>query len=187
MNKAVFFDRDGTIARDVNYCRRPEDFFLFPETPGVMKALREHGYKIIIITNQSGVGRGYFDEATLEIIHAKMKAELERGGAYIDGVYYCPHHPDDDCACRKPKPELILRAAGDFGIDLKSSFMVGDQAKDVESGKAAGCRTILINQHSADSNKSIIADAVVSSLPDIINIILKRPERVRSKAKSLAR
>jgi histidinol-phosphate phosphatase family protein len=187
MNKAVFFDRDGTIARDVHFCRRPEDFSLFPETPAVMKTLRRHGFKVIIITNQSGIGRGYFDEATLEIIHEKMKADLAREGARLDGVYYCPHHPDDNCACRKPKPALILHAAADLDIDLKSSFMVGDQLKDVVSGQAAGCNTILIGRPEAGSKGAAVPGAIVSGLTDIIDIILKWPEHSRNKAGSLAR
>ncbi len=187
MNKAVFFDRDGTIARDVNYCRRPEDFYLFPETAGVLKTLRGHGFKVIIITNQSGVGRGYFDEVKLKKIHAKMEAELDREGARVDGIYYCPHHPDNGCSCRKPKPGLILQAAADLDIDLKSSFMVGDQPRDIATGKAAGCRTILIRHPEAGNDTASIPDAYVNNLAGITDIILKWPERKQDRARSLAR
>ena len=114
MNRAVFLDRDGTIAKDVHYCRRPEDFVLFTDAAGVIKLLNNRGFKVIIITNQSGIAHGYLSEETLGEIHKKMKEELGREGARIDGIYYCPHHPDANCGCRKPKPSLILQATRDF-------------------------------------------------------------------------
>lgn len=144
MNKAVFLDRDGTIAEDVNYCRRPEDFHLFPWTPKAIRLLNEAGFKVIIITNQSGIARGYFTEETLARIHEKMLKELTEQGARIDGVYYCPHHPDDNCECRKPKTALFHRAAKDFNLDFKNSWVVGDSWRDVEAGKRIGAKTILL-------------------------------------------
>lgn len=143
-DRAVFLDRDGTMARDVNYCRRPEDFELFPFTAKAIKRLRKHGFKIIVITNQSGVGRGYFSEETLAQIHEKMKRELAKGGTGVDAIYYCPHHPDDDCNCRKPRPGLALQAARDFDIDLSRSFVIGDLEMDIGLGKAIGAGTILV-------------------------------------------
>jgi histidinol-phosphate phosphatase family protein len=155
VERAVFLDRDGTMARDVNYCSSPDDFELFPETPKAVKALKEHGFKVIVITNQSGIARGYFTEETLHRIHDKMLAELAQAGAHIDGIYYCPHHPDDNCQCRKPKPELALRAAKDFNIDLSSSFVVGDLEMDIGLGKAIGSRTVLLSQQLRSSNNSL--------------------------------
>jgi histidinol-phosphate phosphatase family protein len=184
MNRAIFFDRDGTIAVDVQYCRRPEDFKLFAETPKVIRALNKQGFKVIIVTNQSGISRGYFDESTLEKIHKKMKADLARKGAHIDGIYYCPHHPDDNCSCRKPKPALILQAAADCDIDLENSFVVGDLPKDIDLGKAAGCHTILINQSDTDSYKSSVPDVIVASISNIPNIVLKWPEIMKNRVKN---
>ncbi|MCH8863999.1 MAG: D-glycero-beta-D-manno-heptose 1,7-bisphosphate 7-phosphatase [Chloroflexi bacterium] len=145
-NRAVFLDRDGTMARDVSYCSRPEDFELFPGTARAVKRFPELGFKVIVVTNQSGIGRGYFSEETLAEIHDKMKKSLAEEGAHVDGIYYCPHHPDDNCDCRKPRPGMILRAAQDHDIDLKQSFVIGDFQSDIELGKAAVGKTILISQ-----------------------------------------
>jgi len=142
--RAVFLDRDGTMNRDVPYCRRPEDFELFPNTARAIKRLNESGYKVIIITNQSGVARGYFTEETLARIHQKMLDQLAEGDAHIDGIYYCPHHPDDNCDCRKPKPKMVLQAAQEHDIDLHESFMVGDKPLDIQLGQNVGCRTVLV-------------------------------------------
>jgi histidinol-phosphate phosphatase family protein len=130
--------------RDVPYCRRPEDFELFPNTARAVKRLNESGYKVIIITNQSGVARGYFTEETLARIHRKMLNQLAEGDARIDGIYYCPHHPDDNCDCRKPKPKMVLQAAQEHDIDLQRSFMVGDKPLDIQLGQNVGCRTVLV-------------------------------------------
>jgi histidinol-phosphate phosphatase family protein len=143
-NRAVFLDRDGTLARDDGYCRRPEDFHLFPDAPKAVKLLNEHGFKIVVVTNQSGIARGIFTGETLEQIHKKMRDGLERGGAKVDSIYFCPHHPDDNCECRKPGTGLFRQAAKELDIDFKQSYMVGDMAKDIEAGKALGCRTIFV-------------------------------------------
>jgi histidinol-phosphate phosphatase family protein len=173
MNRAVFLDRDGTIARDVHYCRRPEDFVLYPNAAKVIRLLNNHGFKIIIITNQSGIAHGYFSEETLGEIHKKMRSELGREGARVDGIYYCPHHPDDNCECRKPRPSLILQATRDFNIDLKHSFVVGDLQKDIELGKAVGCRTILLSHLPLESSSNLVPDAIVSDLMALPDIIFK--------------
>lgn len=143
-NRAVFLDRDGTMAPDVNYCRRPEDFELFPDVPGAIRELNENGFKIVVVTNQSGIARGFFSEETLALIHQKMKDELEASGAGIDAIYYCPHHPDEHCKCRKPGTELFEKAAKELNIEFSSSYVIGDSEKDINAGKAFGCKTILI-------------------------------------------
>jgi len=173
MNRAVFLDRDGTIAKDVHYCRRPEDFVLFTDAARVIKLLNNRGFKVIIITNQSGIAHGYLSEETLGEIHKKMKEELGREGARIDGIYYCPHHPDANCGCRKPKPSLILQATRDFNIDLKHSFVVGDRQKDIELGKAVGCRTILVGALPLTNHKRAVPDAIVSDLAALPDTIFK--------------
>lgn len=143
-HRTVFLDRDGTIARDVHYCRRVEDFEILPTVPQAIRLLNENGFKVVVITNQSGIARGYFTEETLLLIHQKMQEELARCNARVDAIYFCPHHPDEGCLCRKPKPALLLRAAVEVNIDLTLSYMVGDGQMDVQAGKAAGCKTVLM-------------------------------------------
>jgi D-glycero-D-manno-heptose 1,7-bisphosphate phosphatase len=169
MNKCVFLDRDGTIARDVPYCSAPEQFELLPGAGEGIRLFNTFGFKVILITNQSGVGRGYFSEEILGLIHEKMKAKLANFGAHIDAIYYCPHHPDENCDCRKPKPKLIRLAAKDFDIDLGRSYLIGDSAKDIEAGKAAGCKTILIgNMDIANTPKP---DYAVANLLEAAKIL----------------
>ena len=167
-DRAVFLDRDGTIARDIHYCSCPEDFELFPDTAKAIKLLNEHGFKVIVVTNQSGIARGYFTEETLAKIHQKMKDELAKEGAFIDAIYYCPHHPDDGCDCRKPKPKLMLRAAREHNINLKHSFVVGDLQMDAELGRAVGCKTVLISEDEATGT-----DAVAPDLLEAVHTILR--------------
>jgi len=187
INRAVFLDRDGTLARDMHYCRHPEDFELFADAARVIKTINDHGFKVIIITNQSVIGRGYLSEETLREIHKKMKEELGRDGARVDGIYYCPHHPDANCGCRKPKPSLILQAARDFDIDLKHSFVVGDRQKDVELGKAVGCRTILISALPVTNHKGAVPDAIVSDVSALPNTIFKLQNNTEEVAASTER
>lgn len=137
-------DRDGTVCREVNYLSRPEDLVLFPFTSKSIRILNENDFLVIIITNQSGIGRGFIKESVLEEIHAKLKRELEPENAVLDAIYYCPHVPGDNCVCRKPRIGLIERACSEFGIDLANSWMVGDKAIDVETGYNSGCRTALV-------------------------------------------
>lgn len=171
-NKAVFLDRDGTMAKDVYYCSRPEDFQLFPNTPKAVKLLNEHDFKVIVITNQSGIARGYFTRETLAKIHRKMKKELAKEGAWVDAIYHCPHHPDDNCNCRKPKPKLVLQAAKDFDIDLRCSFVVGDLQMDVELGSAVGCQTVLVGT-AALANDGTKPDTVVLNILEAARAILR--------------
>lgn len=144
-NRAAFLDRDGTIAKDVHYCRRIEDFEIFPGVDEAIRLLNENRFKVIIVTNQSGVARGYFTEEILAQIHRKMIQELSQHEAHLDAIYYCPHHPDENCECRKPKPKLIIDAAKEFGISLEQSYVVGDMTMDIKAGKLAGCKTVLLN------------------------------------------
>jgi histidinol-phosphate phosphatase family protein len=143
-NRAVFLDRDGTLAPDVNYCRRPADFNLFTDVPQAVKTLNDTGLKVIVITNQSGIARGYFSEETLAEIHDKMLNELKQTGAHIDAIYYCPHHPDDKCECRKPGTALFQKAADDLDVDLAQSFVIGDRDIDIKAGEAIGSKTLLV-------------------------------------------
>ena len=182
-NKAVFLDRDGTISRDVPYCSRPEDFELLPMVAEAIGLLNDHGFKVIVVTNQSGVGRGYFTEEILGKIHQKMLDELTKGSAFIDAIYYCPHHPDDNCGCRKPKPALILQAARDLNIDLQKSFFIGDSDLDVDAGKMAGCYTIRINAGPVLLTTEQVADFVCPDLYSGVQWIMAQAGISRSSEK----
>ena len=160
------------MAKDVCYCSRPEDFELLPNTGKAIKLLNEHGFKVIVITNQSGIARGYFTEEMLAKVHEKMKDELAREEAWVDAIYYCPHRPEDNCQCRKPKPKLALQAAKDYDIELKDSLVVGDLQMDVDLGRAIGCRTILIGAAPPVNSEAAKSDVVVSDLLSAAQIIV---------------
>lgn len=153
--KAVFLDRDGTINKYVGFLTDIEDFKLLEGVAEAIRLINKSGYLAIIITNQPVIARGEIDENYLKKIHCKMETLLGKEGAYIDAVYYCPHHPDKgyageipelktDCDCRKPKPGLFIQASEDFNINLEESWMVGDSKNDILAGSAAGCKTVLI-------------------------------------------
>lgn len=141
---AVFLDRDGTIAKDVNYCCRLEDFEILPTAPEAIRLLNESSIEVVVITNQSGIARGYFTEEVLSQIHETMRAELASKGAHVAAVLYCPHHPDERCACRKPGTALFYQAMRDLGVDFSLSYVVGDRDIDILAGKELGCRTVLV-------------------------------------------
>ncbi|MGB9612601.1 MAG: D-glycero-beta-D-manno-heptose 1,7-bisphosphate 7-phosphatase [Candidatus Margulisiibacteriota bacterium] len=151
MHKAVFLDRDGTIVEDVGYLNRPDQIKFIPGAIKAIKMLNQAGYKVVVISNQAGVAKGLITEDMLQTIDKVLHKFILNGGAHLDGVYYCPHHPEEGvypyrqaCECRKPHPGLIKRAHRDLNIDLSSSFMVGDKATDIEAGKNAGTKTILV-------------------------------------------
>ncbi len=146
MRKCVFIDRDDTVAKNVPYCDSPDKFHLFPGIPEQIRRLNEAGYLVIMITNQSGINRGYFTEETLKAIHDKMNREIEAAGGHLDAIYYCPHRPDENCACRKPNTLNGERAVKDFDIDVAQSYMIGDTDMDVGFGERLGCRTIKVGE-----------------------------------------
>lgn len=127
LHRALFIDRDGTINRDCPYCIEPDDLVLYEDTVRLMKQYRKNGYLIIVVTNQSGIARGYFTEEQLEKFHERMIEELKKRDVEIDDIYYCPHHPDENCNCRKPKTGMIDKAVKDHDILLSQSIMVGDR------------------------------------------------------------
>ncbi len=153
MRPAVFLDRDGTIAEDVHYCRRPEDLHLLPLAAEAIALLNQAGLPVVVATNQSGIARGYFTWGTLEATHARMHAGLAAAGAHVDAVYLCPHHPDDGCECRKPRPGLLRRAAADLDLDLARSYFVGDRAMDILVARACGCKAILVDTGPPDARE----------------------------------
>jgi D-glycero-D-manno-heptose 1,7-bisphosphate phosphatase len=138
---AVFVDRDGTLIEEVNFLSRVEDLRIFPFTSDALKLLKDKGFLVIVVTNQSGIGRGKFDEKTMHSIHERIQEELSDS---IDGFYYCPHLPDDGCECRKPGLGMIRAAAADFEIDLEASWMIGDKSLDMKTGRNANIRTALV-------------------------------------------
>lgn len=166
--KAIFLDRDGTINKYVGFLRNSDDFELIEGVSEAIKIINESGYLAIVVTNQPVIARGEVTWDELHEIHKKMETLLGKDGAYIDGMYICPHHPDKgfegerpeyklDCDCRKPKPGLLLQAAKDFNIDLNESYMLGDSERDVEAGKHAGCKdSFIIETNGKNSLLSII-------------------------------
>lgn len=143
-NRAVFVDRDGTLNINIEYLSDPEKYRLYPGVAEGLRLLKDAGFLIVVITNQSGIGRGLFDMVTLEKIHERMRTALASEGASIDAIYYCPHHPQDRCACRKPGTELFERAIKDLHIDPGRSFVIGDMRMDVAAGHKIGARTALV-------------------------------------------
>ena len=144
LRPGVFLDRDGTLAEEVGYLNHVSRFRMFPFVAGAVRRLNEAGIPVIVVTNQSGVGRGYFPESLVYEVHALMNRQLAEAGARIDAVYFCPHTSADGCVCRKPKTGMLERAAQEHGIDVKRSFVVGDRYGDIELARNAGARSVLV-------------------------------------------
>ena len=170
LRKAAFLDRDGTVTKSVAYyLTKPSQVELEEGAAEAIHLLRRNGYLIVLITNQAGIARGLLTEEDLAAVNDEMLKQLAAQSVPVDGMYYCPHHPEGfidryaiECECRKPKPGLLLRAARDLGIDLKSSVMIGDAERDVLAGMAAGCTTFLVN--SGYLLQPTVADHCVESL-----------------------
>ena len=150
-NAAVFIDRDGTINEDIGYVSKPQDLIVYPWAAEAIRLVNESGMKAIVITNQSGIARGLYTEETLQDIHGRLRDELARDGAQLDGIYYCPHHPGigDDryrqfCECRKPHPGMLLQAAREHNVDLSRSFVIGDKSSDMKLATNAGAKGVLV-------------------------------------------
>jgi len=150
--RGVFLDKDGTIIPDIPFNVDPERIELAPGSAEGLRVLSAAGYTLVVITNQSGVARGRFREEELVRVEMRLRELFEKSGARFDGFYYCPHHPEGSvsayalsCTCRKPEPGLILRAAHELGIDCRRSWLIGDVLNDIEAGRRAACRTVLLN------------------------------------------
>lgn len=152
MNEAVFFDRDGVLIEDVDLLTTPDDIRIIDGTPQALRSLKEAGFRLIVISNQTVVARGLATEEDVYAINGEMQRLLEEaGGPRLDGFYFCPHHPNATlpayriaCECRKPRPGLLLRAAREHDLDLGESFVIGDRITDIIAGARAGCRTVLV-------------------------------------------
>ena len=174
--RAVFLDRDGTIIEEVGYLDRPERVEFFPFTIDAIRVLNRAGLAVVLVSNQSGIARGFFTPAVVDDVHRKMEAMLSAGGAHIDAYYYCPHHPDGKvpglataCDCRKPARGMVDRAVTEFGIDPSRSFVVGDRWLDVELARAVGAKGVLVRTGYGESvehmpPRDLTADAVVDNL-----------------------
>jgi D-glycero-D-manno-heptose 1,7-bisphosphate phosphatase len=151
LHPAIFIDRDGTINEDIGYVSSPDELVIYPFAAEAIRLVNESGMKAIVITNQSGIARSIYTEKTLEAIHDRMRRELEQAGARIDGIYYCPHHPEigpapyrKRCECRKPRPGMLRAAARDHKIELSASYIIGDKASDINLAAEVGATGALV-------------------------------------------
>jgi histidinol-phosphate phosphatase family protein len=193
MNRAVFFDRDGTVNEEVGYLSDLKQLRLIPGAGPAIKRLNEAGLKVVVVTNQSGIARGYFSESFVRETHELLKRLLGEQGARIDGIYYCPHHPKAGaspyttvCDCRKPGTGMIDQAAQDLAIDVKASFVVGDKWSDVELGQRAGARAILVTSgYTADDPGNVRPgflnnpDFIARSISEAVEWILRDVAKAR--------
>ncbi len=170
-NRAIFLDRDGTVIHDLNYPRDPDRVRLVAGVGEALARLRDHGFFLVIVSTQSGVGRGLITSTDVRAVHERMVELLTPFGVFFDASEYCLHAPWEECACRKPSPLMLERAAEQLQIDLRKSFMVGDRGVDVETGRNAGCRTILIHAGKNPSSSSA-ADLVAPTWEEAVRYIL---------------
>ena len=175
-DRFVFLDRDGTLVRDVGYGHRLEDYELLPGVSDALLRLSSGGYRLAIVTNQSGIGRGLFTRDDFERFQARLEGDLAAAGVRIAATYLCPHHPDEGCACRKPRPGLLHRARDELGADLGASWVIGDHVKDMELAAAAGCRGVLLRTGHDEAERAKLGvtpvAAVVADLPEAVSFVL---------------
>ena len=187
-NIGVFIDRDGTLSEEVGYINHLSRFHVYPWSAEAIRNLNLKGLKAIVVTNQAGVARGYFEESLIHEVHEKLRDELRQAGAYLDAIYYCPHHPSvgkppyqRECDCRKPKPGMLLRAANEFEIDMKRSFVIGDRYGDIELARNAGTQSIFVlsgyglgEYEYQRQNWKVQPDWIAKNLLEAAEIILKQ-------------
>jgi len=187
-NIGVFIDRDGTLSEEVGYINHLSRFQVYPWSAEAIRNLNRGGLRAVVVTNQAGVARGYFEESLIHEVHQKLRDEIGQAGAYLDAIYYCPHHPSAgkppyqrDCDCRKPKPGMLLRAAKELGIDLKHSFVVGDRYSDIELAHNAGTHSIFVlsgyglgEYQYQRQNWKLQPDWIAKNLLEATEIILKQ-------------
>jgi D-glycero-D-manno-heptose 1,7-bisphosphate phosphatase len=188
--RAVFLDRDGVLIQEPpHYIYKLSQLNLIPKSADAIRLLNEAGFAVVIATNQAGIAHGYYQEEDALVFNNAMKEKLKQEGARIDAMYYCPHHPEAkiekyraDCADRKPKPGMLIKATGELNIDLKKSFLVGDKLSDIEAGERAGCKTILVRTgYGAEELKSnrmkcdYIADDLYGAVEHILQLSRQQP------------
>jgi len=176
LQPAVFLDRDGTINQDTGYIDSPERLFIIDGAASAIKRLNSKGFRVVVITNQSGVGRGYFTKEAADSVNKKLEEVLKREGAHLDGIYYCPHHPDDNCECRKPRIGLLEKAKNDLAIDFKKSYVIGDKVSDIEIAQGIGGKGILVLTGSGKDEKQKLdhePSYIATDLKDAVEWIIK--------------
>jgi len=167
MKRAVFLDRDGTLNVEKDYLYRTDEFEFVAGAEEAVRMFNRAGFFVVVVTNQSGVARGYYTEEDVENLHRHISRELEKCEARVDAWFYCPHHPDGrgsyslPCKCRKPLPGMLLDAARRFDIDLDDSIMIGDKVADISAGLAAGCRTVLVRTGYGAEEERMISDSTL--------------------------
>lgn len=179
----MFLDRDGTIAEEVGYVNHLSRFRMFPSAPEAIRELNHRGLPVFIVTNQSGVGRGYYPESLVLSVHNLMLEQLAAAGAHVDGLYYCPHAPGDLCACRKPGTGMLERASAEHAIDLQRSFVVGDRHNDIALANRAGSRGVLVRTGYGEgellwhaSKWTVQPDFIAADLNSAVDWILEQPQ-----------
>ncbi len=177
LTPAIFLDRDGTLMEEAQYCASPEQVRVFPEVPEALRALRAAGFVLVIVTNQSGIGRGYYTVADFEAVQARLLALL--GPGLIAATYFCPEAPEAGSPRRKPRPEMVLEAARDLGLDLGRSWFVGDKAIDVQCGQAAGTRAILVRTGHGAGEDGGAAEFVAKDFASAAGFILRPADASR--------
>ncbi len=186
--RAIIMDRDGTVCEEVGYVNHVDRVRLLPRSAEAIRRANAAGFQTVVVTNQAGVARGYFPESLISEVHDRIRELLAAERARVDGIYYCPHHPDvgppeyrKDCDCRKPRPGLLLRASDEMGIDLRASYLIGDSIRDVESGHRVGATTVLVLtgygkgelEHRSDG-WNVRPDHVAADLLEAVEWILAR-------------
>jgi len=171
-HRAVFFDRDGTLMEEVGYCKDPKDVVVFPGVAAALDLLKKRGFKNIIITNQSGIGRGWVTREQFEQVQAALIEKL--GDGKVDATYFCPDRPDQESTCRKPLPGMVLQAAKEHDIDLGNSFLVGDNSSDIGCGRNAGVHTVLVRTGYGMKQGDCQADHVADGVAEAVDYILSR-------------
>lgn len=169
----MLLDRDGTIIVDKHYLADPRGVELLEHAAEAIRSLRRCGLRVAVVSNQSGLARSYLTRAALKAIHARLIRLLAAAGARVDGIYVCPHGPEDGCDCRKPKAGLLLRAAEALQADLQEAFVIGDKASDIAAGRRVGATTILVRTGSGEKQGSTRADYVVADLAEAAEVIRK--------------
>ena len=185
---AVFLDRDGTLNREINGVLSPAQLELLPGAAEAVHELNHHGFRAVVVTNQPVIAKGFCSEADVELVHRKLETELGREHAFLDRIYYCPHHPESgfegerrelkiECDCRKPEPGMLLQAARELNLDLAKSWMIGDTAADVGAGRNAGVKTVLVRTGHYNEEKTIASspDFVFDTLLEAVKFIVQQP------------